>query len=354
MTLRTYDAIVLFSGGLDSLLSAKILQKQGLVVKCLHFTSPFFGKPDRLEHWSDVYDLDIEAVDVGKLFIQMLHTGPEHGFGKTLNPCVDCKILMLRQARALMARYGAGVIATGEVLGQRPMSQRRDTLDRIRHGSGLEDHLLRPLSAALLPPVAAERQGVVDRARLYGFAGRGRAAQLRLAADYGIREVPTPAGGCRLTERENACRYWPLLRHAPEAGPAEFRLANTGRQFWVATPEGNFWLCVGRNAADNEALERQAREGDIRFYLRDMPGPLGLARPLGSWPDYVVEDAARLTASFSPRASLAGQAAVGVHSHGNERLLHVVLNRSPALPWGIPAWEETREAIRAKTRTSGF
>lgn len=343
----SYDAVALLSGGLDSLLAAKILEEQGLRVKCLHFITPFFGKADLLEQWKTLYGLDIEFIDVSREFIRMLHSGPEHGFGKTLNPCVDCKILMLRHARAKMERYGARMAASGEVLGQRPMSQRRDTLDIIRNESGLREALVRPLSAALLPAGQAEREGLVDRSRMYGIAGRGRSAQLRLAHRYGILKIPTPAGGCLLTERAKACRYWPLLNHMPESGPAEFHLANTGRQFWAHTPDGIFWLCVGRNAADNERLEKLTRSEDMVFRLRDMPGPMGVARPLTPWPEYATEDAARLVASYAPRAEREGRAVMRIRCRDVEREICVAPARPATLPWGVPAWEKTREAIRA-------
>ena len=347
----SYDAVALFSGGLDSILAVKTLEGQGLKIKCLHFITPFFGKPDQLEHWRREYALDVEGVDVGQRFVHMLHARPEHGFGKVLNPCVDCKILMLREARARMEHYGARFVASGEVLGQRPMSQRRDTLNIIRRESGLGDALLRPLSAALLPPVAAELEGLVDRTRLHDIAGRGRAKQLRLAARFGIREIPTPAGGCRLAERENACRYWPLLQHKPQAGPEDFALANIGRQLWAVTPEGAYWLCVGRNAADNAALERQASEGDILFTLRDFPGPLGLARPLSRWSTATREDAARVLASFAPHAVRQGGAATVCLRQGTTlREVAVLPARDTALAWATPPWEEVRAAIRAEAR----
>ena len=149
---KTYDAIVLFSGGLDSILAAKVLEAQGLKVKALHFFTPFFGKPQARKYWEKLYNLDLTAIDVGDDFVEMIKAGPAAGFGKVLNPCVDCKILLLRRAKELLTRYGATFLATGEVMGQRPMSQRRDTLNRISREADVRDCLLRPLSAKLLPP----------------------------------------------------------------------------------------------------------------------------------------------------------------------------------------------------------
>ncbi|MEG2139801.1 MAG: tRNA(5-methylaminomethyl-2-thiouridylate) methyltransferase, partial [Bilophila sp.] len=167
-------AVALFSGGLDSILATRLIQEQGLVVRCLHFVTPFFGKPHLIPHWEEVYGLSIEAVDVSEAYIRLLLERPEHGFGKVLNPCVDCKILMMRTAREIMARLGATFLISGEVLGQRPMSQRRDTLNVIRREGAVRDTLLRPLCAQHLDPTEPELSGLVDRSRLLSIFGRGR------------------------------------------------------------------------------------------------------------------------------------------------------------------------------------
>ena len=197
--MKNPQIITLFSGGLDSLLTAKLLERQGLTVRCLHFTAPFFGSAASVPHWRQEYGLDIAVQDVSEAFAALLRAWPAHGFGKVLNPCVDCKILLLREARKYMEAVGAQGLATGEVLGQRPMSQRRDTLNVILRDAAVRDVLLRPLSALHLPPTPLEESGLVDRDRLLGIWGRGRQDQLALAREMGIREVPTPGGGCRLT-----------------------------------------------------------------------------------------------------------------------------------------------------------
>ena len=150
MNTSTPHAFALFSGGLDSILAARLIMEQGLVVRCLHFVTPFFGKPQLIPHWEKVYGLEVEAVDVGEAFVRLLRERPAHGFGKVMNPCVDCKILMMRKARELMKKWGASFLISGEVLGQRPMSQRRDTLNVIRRDAEVKESLLRPLSAQLL------------------------------------------------------------------------------------------------------------------------------------------------------------------------------------------------------------
>ena len=250
--MKNYDGIALFSGGLDSILAARLVMEQGLKVKCLHFFSPFFGHPGRLGHWEKEYGLDIDPVDVSAEFVELLKRGPAHGYGSAMNPCVDCKIVMISRARELMQEYGASFIISGEVLGQRPMSQRRDTLNAIRRDANVKDVLLRPLSAKLMDPTPMEESGLVDREKLKGFNGRGRKDQLALAEHFGITEIPTPGGGCKLTEKENTRRFWPVLSRLDAPTVNDFRLADTGRQFWM----GDFWLAVGRQKYDrrNQSL----------------------------------------------------------------------------------------------------
>ena len=150
--MNTYDALSLFSGGLDSILATKLMQSHGHRVLGLHFVTPFFGKPEKVDFWRNEYGIDVELIDVGQEFVDLMAAFPPHGFGKVFNPCVDCKILMLRRARDLMPRYEAKFLISGEVIGQRPMSQRSDTLNIIRNDAEVRDVLLRPLSAGMLSP----------------------------------------------------------------------------------------------------------------------------------------------------------------------------------------------------------
>lgn len=349
MNKHTPLALALFSGGLDSILAARLVQDQGITVRCLHFVSPFFGKPQLIPHWEKCYGLTIEAIDIGDDYIRMLRQRPEHGFGKVMNPCVDCKILMMRHAGSLLRERNASFLISGEVVGQRPMSQRRDTLNVIRRDGDVRDILLRPLSARLLEPIAAERDGLVDRNRLLDFSGRGRRSQLELAEQMGIAEIPTPGGGCRLAEKENARRYWPVLTRLPNPGAHDFELANVGRQFWAGTS----WLSLGRNASDNQELERLTRPGDMLFRLCDFTGPLALARPFaGPWDAQVIQDAAALVASYSPKAvhhatEQGKPVSVRVEICGGEKtIVDAVPSRQTGLPWGMPDFIEVRDAIR--------
>lgn len=344
-----YDAVALYSGGLDSILAIKTVEEQGLRVKCLHCVSPFFGKPALVPHWRKIYGLDIAVLDVSEAFVRMLAARPAYGFGKVLNPCVDCKVLMMEQARAQMPRYGASFIISGEVLGQRPMSQRRDTLNVIRRDGDVRDTLLRPLSAQLLEPTPMEISGLVDRGRLHDIAGRGRKKQMLLAEHFGLSEIPTPAGGCRLAERENARRYWPVLCRAPRLTAAEFHLADTGRQYWA----GEHWLSVGRNSRDNDLLLQRAFPEDAVFDVQDCPGPLAVGRQFTDWEPAVLRDAAAFMASFAPKAA-ARQITVRVTrgSLRGEVLCECAVRpeRSTPLEWNMPPWPEVREKIREEFR----
>jgi hypothetical protein len=347
----TYDALALFSAGLDSLLSAKVLQAQGLRVKCLHFVTPFFGHPGRVRGWRKTYGLDIDVVNIGDDYVQMMLDKPKYGFGKYYNPCVDCKIIMLRHTRQLLEKYGATFIATGEVVGQRPMSQRRDAMNSVINESGTEGLLLRPLCAKTLPPTPMEESGLVDRERLYGISGRGRKDQLRLAEEFGITDIPTPAGGCRLTEQASACRYAPVFQHHPAPTAQDFYLSNVGRQYWADT----HWLTIGRDQHSNEMIRRNITETDLVFDVVGYPGPLALGRQFaGAWTEDAVRDAAAFMASFSPKARRAEtDITVTVTQGDTEHTVTIYPSRETALGWKECTWQDaipTRNAMDPKKR----
>ena len=402
--------LALFSGGLDSILAARLVQEQGMDVQCLHFVTPFFGTPEKVSFWRKHYGLNVRCIDIGDEFVRMLAQWPAHGFGSVLNPCVDCKILMMRQAKRLMEEEGAVCVVSGEVLGQRPMSQRRDTLNIIHRDAELKGKLLRPLSALLLDPTEVEEAGIIDRTQLLGIAGRGRKQQVELAARWGITDFPQPSGGCRLTEQENARSYWPILAYCPNPLAADFYLANTGRQFWYndrddakenfapdATPDATpatapdatpgaapdatpdampdaapatapdatpdavpgaaFRLIVGRKKDDNERLMELAGEQDLLFKVRDFPGPIAVGRHMGSpWPQDLVASAAAFVASYCPKAvrhaQESGEAiAVRVHTGSLDcpgSILTLVPGRSFA--WREWLWEEAKSMQTQRAR----
>ena len=343
--MKNYDGIALFSGGLDSILAARLVMEQGLKVKCLHFFSPFFGHPGRIAHWTKEYGLDIDPVDVSDTFVELLKRGPAHGYGSAMNPCVDCKIVMMTRARELMQEYGAKFIISGEVLGQRPMSQRRDTLNAIRRDAGVRETLLRPLSAKLMDPTPMEESGLVDREKLKAFNGRGRKDQLALAEHFGITEIPTPGGGCKLTEKENTRRFWPVLSRLDQPTANDFRLADTGRQFWM----GDFWLAVGRHKYDNEIYADLQRPDDLHFKIAGFPGPIAIGRSSREWDNESVQKAAALVASYSPKAVKAGEEgqSVGVRVTQNGQQSIVYITPSRESDFAEPTWEAARDELYA-------
>lgn len=278
-------ALALFSGGLDSILACKVVASQGIKVVALKFVTPFFDYhllEDPLQYTEEIqvkYGIDVELIDLSQGYLKLLHS-PVHGFGKNFNPCIDCKILMMTRARELMARYGASFLFTGEVMGQRPMSQRKDTLRVIEREAGCTDILLRPLSAQLLPPILAEREGLIDRSRLHAFSGRTRKPQMKLAEEFGISDYPSPAGGCILTDENLGKRIQNLysgyfLPDVRDITVADVNLLLVGRQFMV---DGKYWLVVGRNKSENEQLRALQGSDDWLLKVTGRPGPTAILR----------------------------------------------------------------------------
>ena len=278
-------ALGLFSGGLDSILACRIIGDQGIRVRALKFVTPFFDHAlleKEQEYQQEVqkkYGIAVELIDLSNGYIELLRN-PAHGFGKNFNPCIDCKIMMLTRARELMAEYHASFLITGEVLGQRPMSQRRDTLNVIERDAICKDILLRPLSAKLMNPTLPERQGLVDRGRLYGFAGRGRKPQIKLARELGITEFPAPAGGCVLTDPNLAFRierfYGGLFTtHRDQFQVNDIKLLLVGRQFRLP---GGHWLVLGRDEQENDRLVELRGPEDWLLLMPERPGPTALLR----------------------------------------------------------------------------
>jgi hypothetical protein len=287
--MKQTTALGLFSGGLDSILACRVVAEQGIRVRALKFVTPFFDHDLLLrqkEYQREVarkYGLDVELVDLSEGYIELLRN-PVHGFGKNFNPCIDCKIMMLSRAKELMREYGASFLLTGEVLGQRPMSQRRDTLNVIERDAGCGDILLRPLSAKLLSPTLAEQEGLVDRERLYDFSGRGRKPQIALARELGITDFPAPAGGCVLTDPNLAGRIQRFYAGLFMIGrkditTSDIQLLLLGRQFRLP---GGHWLVLGRNERENDRVEELCESDDWLLYMPERPGPTALLRRAGA------------------------------------------------------------------------
>jgi tRNA U34 2-thiouridine synthase MnmA/TrmU len=249
--------LALMSGGLDSYLAIKVIQEQGIDVLALNFQTPFCSSAGRGASCGDAVALagsqqiDLRVQFLGAEFLDLV-AHPPHGWGRNMNPCIDCRILMLRRAKALLEPSGASFVITGEVVGQRPMSQHLAAMRTVETEGGLEGLLLRPLSAKLLPPTIPETKGWVDRERLLDLRGRSRKVQLAMAKALGLESPPTPAGGCLLTDPGYATRLRDVLGHAGGLTAHLAQAVRFGR--YVRLSPASF-LMVGRNERDNAALE---------------------------------------------------------------------------------------------------
>lgn len=289
-------ALALISGGLDSLLAAKLIKEQGVEVIGVHFKIPFC-KLDIRKTFPDI-GIKLLEFDLGAEFLSLIEN-PRYGFGSNMNPCIDCKILMFGRAKELLSELKANFIVSGEVLGQRPMSQNKQALGLIKQRSGLGDLLLRPLSAQFFPPSLAEREGWVRRDKLLNFNGRLRTPQMQLAKKFGIDKYATPAGGCLLTDPCFSKRLEELLRHG-ELTLDNLSLLKVGRHLRI---EKKARLVVGRDESENGLLIQLARPGDYLFFpQKDLAGPTSLAR--GLMTEELIYLSSQITSSYSDAIGL--------------------------------------------------
>ena len=284
-------AIVLFSGGLDSTLAAELIHRQNIDVLCLTFTTPFFSA-QKAHAAARQLNLPLAIEDITAEHLKMLKS-PRYGYGKNINPCIDCHMLMLQIAGKKMEETGSDFIFTGEVLGQRPMSQGKQSLYVVAKNSGYPDYILRPLSAKLLDPIKVERERKIDRSHLLSIQGRGRKQQIQLAADFGIKDYAPPAGGCLLTDVMFTKRLRDLFSHNEDRQIRDIELLKYGRHFRI---NDNYKIIVGRNNADNEELQKLSTDADLTLLMADFPGPLVLV-PYGD--KVALEVAASLCVRYS-------------------------------------------------------
>jgi len=276
-------ALVVFSGGLDSILAVKVLQEQEIQVTGLSFDSYFF---DSKEAEKTAKQLGIELI-VKDISEQQLETvkNPQYGHGSALNPCIDCHGLMFRIAGELAEFKDKDgkkfdIIATGEVLGQRPFSQNSEALKKVERLAGID--ILRPLSAKLLPMTTYEEQRLVNRKKLLDISGKSRKRQLELVKKYGVKYFPSPAGGCRLTENEFGVKVKKLLDNDGQNRKLEkvdFELLRIGRHSWISGEQqttNKAHIILGKNYEENEQLKKSARPGDLLVELKDLMGPTAL------------------------------------------------------------------------------
>jgi len=255
------------SGGLDSQLAVRVLQRAGAEVEAVCFATPFFAHK-AAEQAAAALGVKLHVVDFTDDEIALIEN-PPHGFGGAMNPCIDCHATMIRRAGEMMARLGYDFVATGEVMGQRPMSQNKQSLGIVERSSGLAGRLVRPLSAKLLEPTIPEREGLLDREKLLDISGRSRDRQMALAAEFGIVDYPSPAGGCKLTEDGFGCKLKDLLDHEGLKNRRLVELLLIGRHYRL--PDGT-GLVVGRDKNDNALIDAAAELGEV-IRITNVPGP---------------------------------------------------------------------------------
>ncbi len=264
-------ALGLMSGGLDSTLAAMTLLRQGIEVTGISFVTPFFGA-GKAKAASAAIGFPLLVKEISAIHLEMVKN-PKYGYGRNMNPCIDCHAMMFRLAGEIMEKEGFDFLFSGEVLGQRPMSQNANALRSVAKHCGYPNQVLRPLSAKLLPVTPMEENGLVDREQLLDIQGRSRKRQQALAVEWGYPDFPASGGGCLLTEVGFSNQLRDLLEHDPEATPADVELLKAGRQFRLSETAK---LVLGRNQADNDLIEKLATKAQLKLRCSNFSGPLGL------------------------------------------------------------------------------
>ncbi|MGB3242357.1 MAG: hypothetical protein WBB66_05855 [Candidatus Omnitrophota bacterium] len=291
-------AISLLSGGLDSILATKLIIEQGIEVEAVNFLTVFCNCTSRGKTClagksaADQLGVELKVMEVSKDYFEIIKN-PKYGYGRNINPCLDCRVFMFKKAHEYMKETGASFIVTGEVMGSRPMSQRREAMRIIERDSGLGGLLVRPLSAKLFEPSIPEKEGWVDREKFLEISGRSRKPQIKMAADFGINDYPCPAGGCLLTDVGFARRMRDLMAHKPDFDVSDVRILKSGRLFRLS-PDAKF--TCGRDKAENERLMSLAREGDVIFRPVNVQGPTGVG--IGAFCENSLRAAARIIARY--------------------------------------------------------
>ncbi|MFO7832370.1 MAG: thiamine biosynthesis protein [Desulfuromonadaceae bacterium] len=264
-------ALGIFSGGLDSILAALLLRAQGIEVHCVTFVTPFFDA-EKAKEMAQHYHLPLQIQDISTPHLAMLKN-PRYGYGRNMNPCIDCHAQMFSMAAQIMEREGYDFLFSGEVIGQRPKSQNRSALQAVNKASGCGDKILRPLSAKCLSITAMEEEGLVDRERLESIQGRSRKGQERLAQRLGVDKAPSAGGGCLLTENSFSNRLRDLFVHQPDCTPRDVELLKHGRAFRLSDTAQ---LSLGRKKSDNETLRALAAGNLILMRNENCSGPAGV------------------------------------------------------------------------------
>lgn len=285
-------ALAMVSGGLDSILAAKLIKEQGIEVIGICFKSYFFNE-DNAKRMLEQIDVPLVVVDFSKEHFEMVKN-PKNGYGKNINPCIDCHAMMMKYSGELLEKYEADFIITGEVLGQRPMSQNRGSLDKVLKESGIGKKILRPLCAKNLPATEMEEEGLVDREKLLDIKGRTRTVQMELAEKWGIKDYPSPAGGCKLTEPSYANKLKEILKYKSDVEPRELSLLKIGRHYRITE---NAKIITTRNVDEGELIKQFLNENDLFLLVRDFNGPITVI--IGEASDEDVELAAKISGRYS-------------------------------------------------------
>ena len=297
-------ALALFSGGLDSMISVKLITEQGIDVTALHIDMGFGSSKDKseiLKKRAEMVGADLEIVNIREQFVEEILFDPKYGYGKNFNPCIDCHGNMFRVAKGLMPKYGASFIITGEVIGQRPMSQRADAIRNVTKLAGDEEGgiILRPMSAKLMTPTIPEKEGWVDREKLLGIEGRNREVQLRLAKEWGFEEYESPGGGCLLTESSFEQKIKDVIAHE-KFTVADIDVLKVGRH--LRLPDGTR-LVIGRNKEDNEQIKQIENDKFVFARANDIAGPISLISKNASQSDKELAAKLILTYTKTPHES---------------------------------------------------
>jgi predicted subunit of tRNA(5-methylaminomethyl-2-thiouridylate) methyltransferase len=313
-----FDGIVMFSGGLDSAIVAHHLKSMGLRIKLVHYVLPFYSgigfTHKSVIKAAESLGLELDIIEEGLEFASMMKN-PYFGFGKNANPCVDCRIRRLVHAKSMMQQYGASFIATGEVAGQRPMSQGIHMMNAIEKRADVKGILLRPLSAKHFPPTIAEETGLVDREKLFDWKGRSRIAQLEYSKKYNLVHG-APAGGCVLTMIDPSNRFHDLAKYSPDFGLNDLKLIAYGRHFRI-TDKCKF--VIARNNSENQIILKFLEPDNNYLQMADTPGPVGVIR--GEYTESDLSQCASLLARYSKEKD-AGS--VNVNLYVNETIVKTV------------------------------
>ena len=292
-------AIGLLSGGLDSIVATKLILEQGIEVEAVNFVTVFCTCTSKgstclaSQKAAEQLNVPLKIIDISEEFLGVVKN-PKYGYGSGMNPCIDCRIFSLKKAKQYMEETGASFVFTGEVLGQRPMSQRREAMNIIERDSGLKGYLVRPLSAKFFPPTVPEENGTLDRNEFLAISGRSRKPQISLARKFNIKDYPCSAGGCLLTVKDFANRMRDLMGHKPDFDLADVNLLKYGRHFRVSP---RIKLVVGRNESENHKIAALKNEDDIIFHAQEPLGPVSLLR--GASDGEFIDEAAAITASYA-------------------------------------------------------